>query len=69
MIPASSHELNTERTVAVDRAVFWQPMSTCPRGVKCQLLGKGKVATYSEYHGSTFWIGWCPLPSIPEWMK
>jgi hypothetical protein len=61
--------LNHDKTVAVDLGVFWQRMDTCPRGVKVQLLGRGGVASYSEFHGSKFWIGWCPLPSKPEWMK
>ncbi len=59
-----------DRAVAVDQTYFWQPMDNCPRGVKVQLLGRGGVATYSQYDGkSTFWRGWAPLPSLPESMK
>jgi hypothetical protein len=59
-----------DRTVAVDQTYFWQPMHTCPRGVKVQLLGRGGVATYGMDDGKTdFWRGWAPLPSIPEYMK
>lgn len=59
-----------DNIVAVDRHYLWQPMDSCPRGVKVQLLGQGKVATYGHYNGhGSFWLGWAPLPSIPEWMK
>jgi len=53
--------------VAVDRGYEWQPMSTCPRGVKVQLLGKGGVAIYGMYDGKDpFWEGWAPIPSRPK---
>lgn len=56
--------------VAVDRSYLWQPIATCPRGVKVQLLGAGGVAHYGLYNGKDpFWCGWAPLPSIPESMK
>ena len=54
----------SDNTVAVDGAYFWQPMSTCPRGVKVQLLNEGGVAVYATYDGTdTGWQGWAPLPS------
>ena len=34
---------NRDRTVAVDPDYCWQPMGTCPLGVKVQLLGGGGV--------------------------
>lgn len=60
-----------DRAVAVDGQYFWRPIDAdTPRGVKLQLLGRGGVATYSQYDGkNTFWRGWAPLPSIPESMK
>jgi len=59
-----TYHLNTARTVAVADTVFWnEDMATCPHGVKVQLLGAGGVASYAEYHGDTFWIGWQPIPS------
>lgn len=55
--------LNADQTVAVDRDYYWQPMTTCPRAVKCQLLGKGGVAVYAPWDGKDgFWVGWAPLP-------
>ena len=60
-------ELNSDRTVAVDRGYEWQPIDTCPRSVKVQLLGKGGVAIYGTYDGEDpFWIGWAPLPCRPK---
>ena len=64
-------ELNRDRTVAVDRTYYWQPMSTCPRGVKVQLLGAGGVAVYGNYNPpkpgeKTWWTHWAPLPVKPK---
>lgn len=61
--PTSAHKLNADQTVAVSTDVYWnEDMSTCPRGVKVQLLGVGGVAVYREYHGDPFWVGWAPVP-------
>ena len=55
--------LNSERNVAVDKAYYWQPIGTCPRGVKVQLLGRGGVAAYGQFNGKDdFWTHWAPLP-------
>lgn len=49
--------------VAVDHAYFWQPMQSCPTGVKVQLLNDSGVAVYGTWDGkSKFWQGWAPLP-------
>lgn len=61
-----SHTINADKTVAVSTEVYWQPIETCPRGVKVQLLGKGCVATYGTYYGDPFWVYWCPLPKRPK---
>lgn len=56
--------LDSSAEVAVDKFYHWQPIETCPRGVKLQLLGEGGVAVYSQYNGKdTFWQGWAPLPT------
>ncbi len=63
LLGTPGYKLNTERSVAVATEVFWnKDMSTCPRGVKVQLLGSGGVGVYSNYGGDPFWIGWAPLP-------
>jgi hypothetical protein len=60
-------EINSARTVAVDREYYWQPISTCPNGVKVQLLGAGGVAYYGTHHGKDKWpTHWAPLPSKPK---
>ena len=42
----------------IDTEYYWQPMVTCPRSAKVQLLSKHGVAVYGEWHGKeTFWVG------------
>jgi hypothetical protein len=56
--------LDSSAEVAVDKFYHFQPMNTCPIGVKVQLLGDGGVAVYSQYNGKdTFWQGWAPVPT------
>ena len=58
--------LTSNPDAAVDQDYFWQPMATCPLGLKVQLLGQGGVAVYSEFiRGDSFWQGWAPLPKKP----
>lgn len=60
----SEVQLNSAGTVAVDRKYYWQPLETCPRGVKVQLLGRGGVAVYGQYDGKEkWWSAWAPLPT------
>lgn len=55
--------LNRDRSVAVDLDYYWQPMSTCPLGVKVQMLTTLGVAVYGNYSGNQKgWDGWAPLP-------
>jgi len=59
-------KLDDTGVAAVDPNYFWQPMHTCPRGVKVQLLGGGGVAVYGQYNGrDTFYTHWAPLPKKP----
>lgn len=52
---------------AVDSSYFWQPMDTCPRGVKVQLLGTGGVAMYGIFSKpNEFFTYWAPLPKVPK---
>jgi len=59
-----THTINAAGTVAVSNEVFIDPdMSTCPRGVKVQLEGKGGILLYGTYDGKDpFFVGWAPLP-------
>lgn len=57
------YRINNDRSAAVSTEYYFDDnMSTCPKGVKCLLLGAGGVATISEYHGDPFWISWFPMP-------
>lgn len=58
------HKLNADQSVAVATDVFFnEDMTTCPCGVKVQLLGAGGVASYGIYNGrDPFWVGWAPVP-------
>lgn len=52
---------------AVDSSYFWQPMNTCRRGVKVQLLGTGGVAMYGIFSKpDKFFTHWAPLPKVPK---
>lgn len=60
-------QIDSTGKVAVDHNYFWQPIDTCPRGAKVQLLGKGGVAMYGEYHGKDkFYTHWAPLPKLKK---
>lgn len=62
-VPLTGHTINVSRTVAVSTTQYWEEMSTCPRGVKVQLLGDGGVAIYGMYDGrNRFFTNWAPLP-------
>ena len=58
------HDINSAKTVAVDREYYWRPIDTCPVGVKVQLINRRYgVAVYGEYRPKErFWTHWAPLP-------
>jgi hypothetical protein len=58
------HDINSEKTVAVDREYYWRHISTCPNGVKVQLINRMYgVAVYGQYRPKEpFWTHWAPLP-------
>ena len=58
------HDVDSSRSVAVDREYYWRPISTCPGGVKVQLINRMYgVAVYGQYRPKeTFWTHWAPLP-------
>ena len=52
--------------VAVDQHYHWQPMETCPKRVKVQLLTQNGVAVYGSVDvDMTIYAGWAPLPKKP----
>jgi hypothetical protein len=63
-------KINYEKTVAIDVGYFWQPLDTAPSGVKVQLLTKFGIAVYGQYRkGDRDYVGWAPLPKIPDEIK
>ncbi len=59
-----NHKLNNSHSVAVSTVVYWQPMSTCPAGVKVQLRTKGGIAVYGVIRTDTVndYQGWQAVP-------
>jgi predicted ribosome-associated RNA-binding protein Tma20 len=58
------HDINSAKTVAVDREYYWQPIATCPLGVKVQLINcRSGIAVYGVHRAKdNFWTHWAPLP-------
>ena len=62
-----THTTSTDGSTAVDPNYYWQPIATCPLGVKVQLLGKSGVALYSTYRKNDgFFTHWAPLPKLKK---
>ena len=66
----TDYKIDSSGAAAVDTTYFWQPLETCPCGVKVQLLGKSGVAMYGQLTPKTkaeaFFTHWAPLPKIPK---
>ena len=54
--------LSNDKKTAVAVDIYYEDMSTCPRGAKCILLNEGGVAIIGTYDGRPGWTGWSPLP-------
>lgn len=60
-------KIDKSGAAAVDPNYFWQPIATCPRGVKVQLIGNSGVAVYGNYNGKdAFYTHWAPLPKFKK---
>jgi hypothetical protein len=60
-------KLDSTGTTAVDPNYFWQPIETCPRSVKVQLLSKAGVAVYGVLQNDdSFWTHWAALPKLKK---
>jgi hypothetical protein len=45
-------------------------MDTCPINKKVQLLNRAGISTIDWWNGTDQWfVGWFPLPKIPEQIK
>jgi hypothetical protein len=59
--------LTKDGTAVVDTDYYWQPIATCPRSAKVQLLSVHGVAVYGELRGDDKqWTHWAPLPKKPK---
>ena len=57
-------DLDSTHAAAVDHGYHWQPMTTCPKGSKVQLLTRYGCAIYGTWTGKdTIYEGWAPLPT------
>jgi len=56
--------IDSTRAAVIDPNYCWQPMGTCPMGVKVQLLNPGGVAVYGAISAKDRknFIGWAALP-------
>lgn len=66
----SDYRIDGSGAAVVDASYYWQPLETCPCGVKVQLLGKSGVAMYGQLtpkiKEEAFFSHWAPLPKIPK---
>ena len=63
-------KVTNDKAAAVDQDYYWRSLDTCPLSVKVQLLTRGGVAVYGQYHrGASGYVGWAPLPKKPEFMR
>ena len=50
-----------------DPALVWRTMENCPTGPKVLLLNKAGIASTGWWDGKDrWWVGWFPLPKIPN---
>jgi hypothetical protein len=62
---------SSDGAAAVDTEYFWRPISTCPAGVKVQLInrdaGSAIYGVYCKVHNAKeFWTHWAPLPKFKD---
>lgn len=62
-IPTPKWRRSSDGQAAVDLDYYWQPMETCPKNTKVQLLTIGGIAIYGSWNGrDPFYTDWAPLP-------
>jgi hypothetical protein len=62
---AAPWHLSKDRNVAVGET-HYRAMDSCPKNVKCVLLGPGRVACIGSWDGKEKLMGWAPLPMVPD---
>ena len=64
MPQSPDYYINSDRTAALDPAVHYYSMSTCPLNVKVILLTVGSVAVIARVsQDRDLYQGWRPLPT------
>ena len=64
MLQSPDYHLNSDRTAALDPAVHYYSMDTCPLNVKVILLTVGSVAVIATVSKDRDrYQGWRPLPT------
>ncbi len=65
------YKVTSDKSTVVASDTYWLPMKDVPVGVKMQLHTKDGVAVYSTYSqkDAKSFIGWCPCPKRPDWLK
>jgi len=59
--------LKTNKDAITDPDLLFRTMDTCPTGPKVLLLNRAGIASTGWWDGKDQWyVGWYPLPKIPQ---
>ena len=59
--------MKTNKDAITDPDLLFRTMDTCPTGPKVLLLNKAGIASTGWWDGKDQWyVGWYPLPKIPQ---
>jgi len=59
--------MTTNKDAITDPGLVFRPMTDCPTGPKVLLLNKAGIAQTGWWDGKDGWyVGWFPLPTIPQ---
>jgi hypothetical protein len=59
--------MTTNQDAITDPSLVFRPMTDCPTGPKLLLLNKAGIASTGWWDGKDNWyVGWYPLPKIPD---
>ena len=59
--------MTTNKDALTQADLIWRSMDTCPPGPKVLLLNAAGIASTGWWDGKDQWyVGWFPLPKIPQ---
>ena len=62
--------MTTNKDAITDPDLVFRPMANCPTGPKVLLLNKAGIAQTGWWDGKDQWyVGWFPLPKIPQGIR